>query len=182
MNKIYLLALCAFLGSLFSSTAFADGSLSEESIRKFYAQSMTAQKSGIEKTTAFLDKHTHENATTVINAITHMQGAPQNEQTMTLNKKELLAKTYQGRSAMDLKEIKNNILSFTIAEDGQTAVVKDSTYSTLVLTMPGTGAQKARFDVEQSMLCDTELIIEAGIIQVKNNICNSEVSIKPLTK
>lgn len=182
MKKIYVFALYAFFGLVVSSPVFADSSLSEESIRTFYAQSMTAQKSGIDKTTAFLDKHTHENATTVINAITHMQGAPKNEQTMTLNKKELLAKTYQGRSAMDLKDIKNNILSLTISEDGQKAVVKDSTYSTLILTMPGTGAQKARFDVEQSMLCDTELTIETGIIQVKNNICNSEVSIKPLTK
>ena len=182
MKKIYLFTLCALFGGLISAPAFAEGSLSEESIRTFYAQSMTAQKSGIEKTVAFLDKHTHENATTVINAISHMQGAPQNEQTMTLNKKELLAETHKGRRAMELKDIKNNILSITVADDGQSALVKDSTYSTLILTMPGTGAQMARFDVEQLMLCDTELTIETGVIQMKNNVCNSEVNIKPLTE
>ncbi len=160
-----------------------DASLTEERINAFYEESLAAQKAGLVETIGFLEEHVHENSTTVINTISHMQGAPQNKQAMTLNKQELLRETEKGRQAMDLKSIENKILSVTVAADGRSAQVKDTTYSTLVLKMPGPGGQPVQFNVEQSMLCDTEIVLnDANVIQNKNNVCNSEVNIKPLTK
>lgn len=161
--------------------AYADVSdLTEDNVRSFYKESIDVQLAGLKPTMDFMKKHTHEDARTVINVISNMAGAPQQKQTMSMNKEELLRETQKGMEMGDLQSIESTILVLKISEDGRSANVKDSTYSEFTMSMNAPHGV-VTFRAEQSMLCDSLVVLnDEGVIQSKDNNCSSEINIKPV--
>lgn len=162
-----------------SAPAFAADKLTEETIKEFYKKSVEVQFEGVEPAIAFFEKHIHKDSQMVMNMITNMKGAPPQKQTIKQNKKTLLKDTRAGYETSKLKTLESSVLSVDIAEDGQSARVKDSTYGVSIINIPTHGGTVA-FEAEQSMLCDGEIVIEDGIMQSKDSTCNIEVKMEPV--
>lgn len=162
-------------------TVYADTSdLTDDNVRNFYKESIDVQLAGLKPTMDFMKKHTHKDAKTVINVISNMAGAPQQKQTLSMNKEELLRETQKGMEMGGLQSIESTILVLKISEDGQSANVKDSTYSEFTMSMNAPHGV-VTFRAEQSMLCDSLIVLnDEGVIQSKDNNCSSEINIKPV--
>ncbi len=174
--RIFLtvLFLCTSMPSL------AADKLTEESIRAFYKEAAAVQLKGEEPAVAFYEKHLHKDAGITLNMIINIQGSPPIKQTLNHDKKSIIKDTRTGYQTGQLQNIENTVLSVKIAADGQSAQVKDTTFGVSIANVPVPGSIQT-FDLEQSMLCDGEVIInDQGLIQSKNSTCNVEVTMKPL--
>lgn len=171
---LILLFLCLPMPS------FAQGDLTEDSIRAFYKQAVRVQLEGEAPTVEFLKTHTHEDAQITMNLITNFKGSPPQKQALKHSKKDVIKETRLGYSRSKLESIENTVLVIKIADDGRSAMVKDTTFAVFMLNVPMPNGIKL-FHTEQSMLCDGEVLLsDAGVIQAKDSVCNVEATMVPV--
>lgn len=168
-----------FLICVTANVAYAAEQLSEQAIRDFYQKAVDVQLEGAEPTVAFLEKHIAPKAVATMHMITNIKSVPPKKNTEKFNKTRLINTTRQGYKIMKLKTIESTVLSIKVAEDGRSATVKDSTFSTLIQNIPAPQGVLA-FDTEQSMLCDGEVFLEEGVIKAGSSTCNVEVTMEPV--
>lgn len=173
-----MIALCTCALSL---PAKADENrLTQERIRTFYQQSKDVQLKEKEDVLSFIRTHTHEDATFEINMIIHTKGMQTQKQHEILDKKKLLDDTEKSLEIGRVKKIEENVISIDIEKDGRKAKVKDSIYTLSKLRIPSPGGSITTVHVEQTALCDDEVVLtDDNIIQISKSVCNVETTAKP---
>ncbi len=181
-KQILLVVSVFFIASLMLLKAASANSelLTESKIKAFYKEYISIQMGYTDEAIAFLKRHIHNDFEMKINVINNMEGSPSQKQELNFNKDELLSATRKGMSIGKTKSVDHNIISIKISDDGKSAKVKDSSFSIINLSI-GSAQMSAKFIDEQSMLCDTTLVLgDDNRVLIKNSVCNSEDNIRPV--
>lgn len=171
-----LLTLVFFCTSV---PSFAAEKLTEQKIKDFYKQSVAVQLKGAKPAIAFFEKHIHDDSKITLNMITNIKGAPPQKQTVNHDKKSLMKDTRTGYKTSKLESLNTSVLSVKISKDGTSANVKDTTFGISIINVSTPGGI-AVFKAEQSMLCDSVVVLEKTVMQSKDSVCNVEVKMAPV--
>lgn len=158
--------------------AMAQDRITEQAIRSFYKESAEIQMEEKDTAVAYFKKHLAEDAVLMVRTITNMEGVPPQKQEMKFNKKEMVEETERGYQYGRVQKIENTVLRVDIAEDGKSARVKDSSFAIMSINIPGPQGN-VPMKSENSILCDDTIVLGAnGVLQIKDSVCNMEVSME----
>lgn len=172
-----LTSLCltgAMVLLLVSTPSGAKSILTEDVIRAFYAESIDVQKSSLERTLDFYKKHMRDDAVATLHLVSRIKGNVTDKQIFEFDKQKLLSETQKGHNISKILNIEGSVISVKISEDGQTAKVKNTFVSTSSSNVP-MGNQKIKMIIEQSALCDDDVILSSqNVIQYTKSVCHAE--------
>lgn len=152
--------------------------ITKERLDALYKESIASQKKGGKATTAFAEKHVHDDFEAVMHVNTKLGNAPAQSKTMVFTKFEYIRDAKQGMEMGDLLEVESGIITHDISADGRSAKVKDRTYSLTSVKM-GLGDQLKHFHMEQFIDCDNHYVVNHnGVIQLKNSTCEVEGKVR----
>lgn len=150
--------------------------LTQDLIKDFYKKAELASLEGGKTILKFLDKHTAEDAKTKLHMRTVMPNKPPEKSVVISDKTTMLADTKSAYERGSVDNMKTEVISVNISDDGKSASVVERTVSDYSLTLPED--QKVKIRSDQS--CDTSIILNDGIIQSGNSECDVEVNIEPV--
>lgn len=172
---LFILLIFTFLVPI--SVAKAGDMITDQMIKDFYHQAAQIQLSEPEEAVAFYEAHLHEDSLSVVSMISNVEGAPSQKQRLEYDKKTLIEQTKSGYEFGRVDSIENNVLSIQIASDGQSARVKDTTYALLTMSFP-TPEGVVPMRSENSVLCDDLVVLDQGVLKIKESACNMEMNLK----
>lgn len=154
--------------------------LTEEAIKAFYNKAAQVQLEGAQATVDFLEKHAAEDVDITMHIIVNIKGAPQQKQTRHMDKSTLIADTKKGYEIGAVEDVGNEVIKIEIADDGQSAKVKETSYSNTILTQPTPQGTVTLRNI-QNMFCDDTIILNAqGVIKSTQSECSVEVEMEPV--
>lgn len=160
----------------------AQNTITHEGISTFYKASIKAQMSGYLEAEYFFKKHIHDDAKFTIKTQVIVPGGKPKEDVAVYDKQQTIENTKLGYEAGYPVEIKHRVLSHVIAENGESAQVKDSYLVTFLLDTEIDG-RKIKVKSEQNMQCDNELILsDGGFIQSRLSECFTRIKMTKVDK
>lgn len=172
------IALIALSISLMSSAAFADDiKLNEKSIRDFYHASKTVLQKSFEEYSSFTDKHTSSDAIMVINDETVVGNQPPQPQSITMDRAKLMQSLNENYNIGKQTSLNYRILNIQISPDGKSAIVKNESDVTGIISTPDAGG-KMKID-SKANCTDTLIIGPNSEIQTSKSTCDSKTKITP---
>ncbi len=150
--------------------------LTEDLIKDFYKQAETASLTGGKVALEFLDRHTAEEAKTKLHMRTTVPNKPPVKNIVTSDKATMLSETKDAYERGSVDSMKTEVISVEIADDGKSASVMEKTISDYSLTL----SEKQKVNVSTEQSCDTEIILNEGVIQTGASECDVEVNVVPV--
>lgn len=158
--------------------------LTEAKITDFFEESAEMQQKGKDKALAFLEEHVSDDAVIHLTTMVKMAGDPTTrEDVRTFTKREMIDATGDSYDVGEIERVENKIISVEIADDKQSAEVKDTNFTIMSMQMPSADGKGVKFKSETTMFCtDTVIMNKKGVIQISKSECTAEAKIEPLAQ
>ena len=152
-----------------------ESQITKERLDKLYEDSVTAQLAGEKESTAFAEKHLHDEFESVMHSAFNLEGAPPQKETKVFTKFEYLRDIKKAYEVSTIEEVKSGIVSYDIAADGRSAEVKDRTYTVASIPMPAEKGKSQLYSLRQFINCDNLYVLSVGdVLLLKSSSCNVE--------
>lgn len=155
-----------------SLPAHAADSVTDASVRALYKESVDAYKLPLQGFIAKMDEITADSYQATAKTTIHIAGEKPMEQSETMDKKKSMTASAQSYAAMQSATIDTTIDSVTIAPDGKSAQVTDST------TIKGMRVPGQPVTLDGGGTCkDTVALSPAGVLQMTASDCTMEFTV-----
>lgn len=174
-----VLSAAVLLAFLMPLPAHALDELTEENVTAFITETteITAGRSdmSIEQVLEYLDRHIDKKGFFKSTMKFHMPEQPAQETTMSLDKKDFMKSIEAGSKTINDYETEIHIKSIKISKDGKKATVQTVGREQAMMPIEIDG-QLAELPVDGISSCLQILMLNAGVIQMYNANCTTEIT------
>lgn len=191
MTRRFLVSVCLAVFSLPSAGAQAadpaqplepvgkiiplQNKLTADTIRTFYAASKKIHKQPYPEYVGYMNLHTRPDLQVTLNITNHLPNNEEKKQTAVLNKDQFMAGLADNYKISQGAEIQHTLTNLKIAEDGQSATVKDITMLSNVLDLPVAQGRPANVEIQTQSACEDVVVVGPGAVpQLQKSTCSAE--------
>jgi hypothetical protein len=149
--------------------------ITKERLDTFYENTVAVQLAGEKESVEFFEKHLHGEFEGVMHVISKIENASMQEETIVLTKFEYLRDIKKTYETATIEELKSGIVSYDVAEDGNSAIVKDRTYTMVNIPIEKAKGEFEVYNLRQFIICDKLYVLsEEDVILLKSSSCEVE--------
>lgn len=179
MKNLHLFLIALILLACSPAAHAADGVLTEESIKAYYAEAAKVYALDYPSYVAYLEKNLHDSYEGTVTSTFNIPNQPQARSIDRLSKQDLLETSRQDHAAMHGVTLINEVKTVEIAADGKTAYVTDqTTIKDMPLPPPPGLAADKSLRVSGSGPCKEVVVLsDAGVMQALKSDCEFTMTI-----